>query len=522
MAIIQVRKDGSGDALTIQQGIQLAAIGDVVDVGPGVFNENVDLWKGVTLSGAGMNLTTVLGATRTAITARAFVFVSGQATLNLTQAAIDSGITTADYEVGRVVTATGIPANTRIVSKTPTSLTLSAAVTASVTSRTVSMSLQNDATMRIRGTNGTVTGLKIVGFDHPNPATEYSAVYFRNTGLGSAAASGWTITNCEIEAAGEAAILTDFAAGVGNITIANNRITGKTFVGDNPAAGNQFTIWNVPRQLVAIQTVNSGVNSFINNLVVGITGGQTIDGVDSYNTAVSIDSVGAVVTGNTFEVVSGTGYSLRVRGVNSIVENNSSPGTSAGYYILPNYVSGFQFEVGDMVFSSSKYWVCIENHTSAANNAPTGVDGASFWQEITIEQVNASGVYGVGVQTLATNTSIFLGLLSYLQSNPGQPVVVSFDSDFLKSFSAVSSDPIFSNEQNWNLVGYVYKHSNSSKRLFVGMKNGQKNKPMKLRQAISGETYLLDKVILSTANRNFLVIKRPQINRVDRYDITLA
>ena len=78
MATIYVKKDGSGDALTIQQGIQLAAIGDIVDIEAGTFDQNVDLWKGVTLQGAGLGSTIVTGLTRTAITARPFIFVTGQ------------------------------------------------------------------------------------------------------------------------------------------------------------------------------------------------------------------------------------------------------------------------------------------------------------------------------------------------------------------------------------------------------------------------------------------------------------
>jgi hypothetical protein len=329
MATIYVKKDGSGNALTIQQGIQLAALGDTVEIEAGTFDENIDLWKGVTLKGAGIGSTIITTTLRTAPTALAFVFVSGQTTLNLTQTAINSGATTTNYQVGRIVTASGIPSNTRIVSKTSTSLTLSAAAASAATSRTIAMAVQNDAGLRVRGTAGVVRDLKVVGFDHPtNPAVEYSAIYFRNAGLGSSAANGWEVFNCEFEANGEYALLCDSTSAIGNLNIHDCRISGKTFVGEYPAIGNQYSVWNVPRQLVTIQPVNVNV-IFQNNQITGITGGLTIDGIPSYNMAVTIDAVGAIVSGNTIDTDSGTGYALRVRGLNAQVSDNNSIGDSA-------------------------------------------------------------------------------------------------------------------------------------------------------------------------------------------------
>lgn len=521
MAIIYVKKDGSGNATTIQQGIQLAALGDTVEVEAGTFNENIDLWKGITLKGAGISQTIITGAIRTAPTARAFVFVTGQTTLNLTQAMIDSGVTTADYQVGRVLTASGIPANTRLVSKTATSITLSAAVTSAAASRTIAMGLQNDATIRVRGTNGVIRDMKFLGFDWSSPASEVAAIYLRNTGLGSAAASGWEIFNCEFVADGEYALLTDFAAGVGNLNIHNCKFTGKTFVGTNPGFGNQYSVANVPRQLVVIQSVNTAPIIFRDNEVEGITGGLTVDGIQSYNTAVTIDPVASQIIDNNIDVESGYGYGLRARGLNSIITGNTNVGTTAGYYILPSHSVGVLITTGTMISNSSKYWVCIQDHTSSATNAPTGVDGASYWSEITLEQVNSSSSFGVGVQILQTNSNVFEGLITPLQENPGQPIAVSYNAEFLKSFSVVSSNPQFSNEADWNLVGYIYKNTTSSKRLYVGFKNNEAAKAMKLRQAISGETYELNKVIIAKADKTFLAIKRADVNKAERYDITL-
>jgi hypothetical protein len=405
MSTIYVKKDGSGEALTIQQGIQLAQLGDTVEVEAGIFDENIDLWKGIILKGSGINQTIITGTLRSAVTARPFVFVSGQTTLSLTQAAIDSGITTTDYEVGRIVTASGIPTNARIVSKTPTSITISAAVTSSAATRTIAVVLQNEGSIRVRGTNGVIRDLKVVGFDHPSsPGVEYSSLYFRAAALGSAAANGWEIFNCEFEANGEYAILADSNSTIGNIDIHDCIVSGKTFVGQYPAVGNQFTVWNVPRQLVTLQSPNFGI-VFRDNIITGVTGGLTITGVPSYNTAVTVDAVGAIISGNTINTESGTGYALRARGLNADVSGNVVLGDSAGFYVLPNHSINVPILVGTMLLNSSRYWVCIQDHTSSASNSPLGAEGSNYWREITIGQVNASGIYGVGLSIIGSNNS---------------------------------------------------------------------------------------------------------------------
>lgn len=521
MATILVKKDGSGNAVTVQQGIQLASLGDTVEIEAGTFNENVDLWKGIILKGAGKDLTVITTTLRSAITARPFIFVTGQSTLNLTSAAISSGVTTADYEVGRIVTASGIPANTRIVSKTDTSLTLSAAVTSAASSRTIAMALQNDAGMRVRGTNGIIRDLKIVGFDHPtNPGVEYATLMFRPSGLGASAANGWEIFACEFEANGEYAVLAESSTAIGNLNFHDNIISGKTFVGDNPAVGNQFTVWNVPRQLVTFQANNTNI-TFQNNMITGVTGGLTIDGIPSYNTAVTIDAVGAIISGNTIDTVSGTGYGLRVRGLNALVQDNYNIGDSGGYYLLPNHSVGVLITVGTMIANSSKFWICTQEHTSSVTNAPAGVDGGLYWSEITLETVNASESFGVGVQSIGSNTNTIPALVAVEQENPGDPVHISYDPAILKTIPLVSANPAFSNEANWRLVGYIYKHTASSKRLYVGIRGTSVLKDMKLRQGQSGETYILDKVIVSNIDKTFLAIDGASIEGVSSYDITL-
>jgi hypothetical protein len=234
-----------------------------------------------------------------------------------------------------------------------------------------------------------------------------------------------------------------------------------------------------------------------------------------------VDPGGSIITGNTIDVEAGTGYGLRARGLNSTVEDNYNLGNTAGYYILPNLSTGVLITVGTMIANSSKYWVCIQEHTSAANNAPTGVDGALFWSEITLEQVNESGVYGIGLQVIDTNSNELAALVELLQENPGDPIQLSYDAGMLKAIPNVSGNPTFSDENNWALVGYIFKHTASSKRLYVGIRSGSVGKDMKLRQSLSGESYALDKIVLLTSDKTVLPVERNEIEDVANYDITL-
>jgi len=467
MATIYVKKDGSGNATTIQQGIQLSQVGDVVEIEAGTFNENIDLWKGVTLKGAGKSQTIITGLTRSAITARTFTWSLGSATLN-----VSAGGDLSAYEVGRIVTATGIPTNTRIVSKTSTSLVISANTTqAATTARAVAMGLQNDATMRVRGTNGIIRDMKVVGFDHSNPASEYAALYFKNTGLGSVAANNWEMFNCEVVANGEYALLTDFAAGVGNLNIHDCKFSGKTFMGNNPATGNQFSVWNVPRQLVAVQSANTGVNKFMNNEIIGVTGGLTIDGISSFNTAVTFDPANSIVSGNIINGTHGYGYALRVRGAGSVVENNKN------FSLQGNSNAGFLI-------------------------GPTG-----------------SQVSGLSI---GSNLSIEATLVSSSQSVAGQPVVVSVEKTQLKSLPKVTSSLEFSDDSSWKLVTCVFKKTGSSKRLVSSSRNLDNPKSVKLKSGmVSGDEFQLHRIIISKPDRSSLVLKREEIDNAESFDFIL-
>lgn len=586
MSTFYVKKDGSGTHDSIQSAIYDAQNGDVVNVGEGTWYENIELYKAVELIGAGKDVTFVQGqltnqtfagatffqgedvvtvpsttnlirgrrvtatnfaansrvseiisptqfrvfpaTTASTITKTAVSVVSGSSTITLPNTtSVVVGMKVTGLGVSGVITA--INTTTKVITlNTPNTengsnvlLTFRAARAVTVTMPSLFSGSTFPASIQVMNValdGWKIKDMTITGFDNPNPATEVAAI-----GISSAAHANWIIDNCKVIADGDYALITSYNNPMLSGLVQNCIFDGKTFVGNNPATGNQFSVFNVPRQLVVLQTIN-GI-SFINNQVIGITGGLTVDGVESYNTAVTNDGNGAVITGNTFAGNFGTGYALRARGYEPVVSENTNNTNSpnSGFYVLPTHATGISYKIGDMVFVSSKYFECIEAHTSAVNTHPvTGVNTATYWEEVTIVEVNASGSYGVGVQELGSNVATFDALVSLLQEAAGSNVEVSLDVESLKALSKVSQNASFSNEEDWDMVSIVLKHSTSAKRLVSGMRNLSESKQVKLKPSMqSGDLFELHKIIIAKEGRVLLVLKRSDIDRVSSYKIVL-
>lgn len=536
MATYYVRKDGSGTHTTIQSAFLSANTGDTINVGPGIFEENVDFYKnGITLQGAGKTQTEVKGVLEANVS-KTCTFSSGSTTIS-----VPAG--TAGFIVGRHVQGTGFANGARIVSISANSFTISIATTSARTNQAIVMPAVPSAVV-VRGSNHIVKGMKITGVQalSSRTITDNAAIFFRtaNAAAGSTAAVGYILEDCIIEARGESAIMTDAAGSVGNGIIRNNIVQGKTFVGSEaaqvpafgtmsktgkvlsrrtiefsevsgitgPHAGNsqgseitpglrvasvnglvvtttadipvsyvtgqsysfsfanvQFNFPNVARQLVVIQSVNLA-SQFLNNTVNGVTG----SGI-SYNTAVTVDTANAIVTGNTIDGEFKYGYALRARGAGATVQNNvnRAPGAraNAGFLIGPTGSQSFGLNIG-------------------------------------------------------TNTTISKLFVEPSQSNAGQPVSVEIQKSDLKAISKVANDPVYSNESNWNLVVCVYKHKDSSKRLVSASRDLSVPKSMKLKSGmVSGQEYQLHKIIITKADRSMLVLKRSEIDNASSYDFIL-
>lgn len=181
-------------------------------------------------------------------------------------------------------------------------------------------------TVIIQSNNVTLGGINqgftIKGYDSPSPGLEYAAVYVQG------ARSNVTIRGNEIFADGEAGLLTETGQAVTNFVVSANTFSGKTFVGAE--AGdcgftNQFTAFNVPRQLVVIQT-GTGI-TFTSNNIVGVAGSASsfpgCEATGQGNTLVTIDANNATIRGNTFAgTTTRFGHSLRVRGTGANISCN--------------------------------------------------------------------------------------------------------------------------------------------------------------------------------------------------------
>lgn len=456
MATLFVRKDGSGTHTEIQEAIYDSAVGDTIVIEPNMFTENVDLYKGVTLQGSGREATILQGSLETSVV-RTFTCALGSTTLTMAAG-------TAGLKKGRLISGTGIPANARIASVGATSITISAATTAARNTATNATMPAIESTVRVRGSGGSIRQMKIIGFDSPNAASETAAVFYRNTGGGSSAATNQLLEDCWLVADGEYALLTDAISNVQNLTIRANKFTGKTFVGPNPSSGNQFTVFNVPRQLVTIQAANVGC-TFTDNTIEGITGGTTVDGTPSFNTACTVDPASAVVSNNVIRSVSGYGYALRVRGASAVVQGNTA------------YSFGQYSSMGFLI--------------SGAGATDSG------------------------------NSNITMGLVAVQAA--GESFQVQMEKNSVKSIPKVAAHPVFSSESNWNMVTYVFKKVGSSRRLCCSFKDFAAQVEMKRRAGMSaGEQYELHKIICADAFRGLLVVKRSEIDGASGYDFTLT
>jgi len=228
-------------------------------------------------------------------------------------------------------------------------------------------------------------GFKIIGIDNGKPAVENAAVYFQGDH------SNAVVKGNEIVANGDHGLLTEAGSNIVGFVIDSNVFSGKTFVGDRPAGegfSQQFTLPNVPRQLVVISGPNASEVTFTNNRVVGVAGGFNNDGNPQGNTLVTIDAQGSLnkyttIKYNTFEgTTSRYATSLRVRKGNTTIENNTfkstgllTPGT--GHIYLENnpinsaLINANAFDKGVYIESTTggTVGISVNVFTSAA---PTG------------------------------------------------------------------------------------------------------------------------------------------------------
>jgi hypothetical protein len=194
---------------------------------------------------------------------------------------------------------------------------------------------------------GVGQGFTIVGIDNGSAGLENAAVYFQGNH------SNAQVRDNEIVANGDAGLMTEFGGVISGFIIDGNEFSGQTFVGAVPAGygfGNQFTLPNVPRQLVVIGCgagcLNTSNTTFTNNVVSGTAGGindntgagGTADDCSTNgapttpcqqgNNLVTIDSNGATITGNVFTGTTARfATAFRARGAATTISGNTFDST---------------------------------------------------------------------------------------------------------------------------------------------------------------------------------------------------
>jgi len=185
--------------------------------------------------------------------------------------------------------------------------------------------------------DGPDTGFTIKGFDGADPGQEKAAVYLVGGGNPT---NNFRLVGNEVVAAGEAALLSEWNAPITNAHISQNIFSGETFVGFTPAVGNQFTVANVARQLIAFgQGSNPATNpasgiEFIDNQVIGSAGGNGVG-----NILVTIDAANSLIKDNVFTGQTGDDQSsFRARGPGTSLIDNTIDGSvhqspSSGFFV---------------------------------------------------------------------------------------------------------------------------------------------------------------------------------------------
>ncbi|MFZ4590362.1 MAG: right-handed parallel beta-helix repeat-containing protein [Ignavibacteria bacterium] len=262
-------------------------------------------------------------------------------------------------------------------------------------------------------------GFTIIGIDNGASGIENAAVYF----IGGSHTNN-IIKGNDVRANGDEAFMCEYNADVTYFTIDNNIFSGQTFVGANPGIGDQWTVPNIPRQIVVMGGGSGGTNThhitFTNNNITGISGGLTTGGLESGNTLVTIDADNSVVTGNTFNGTTkkwqntSSSYSLRIRRGSTTLTGNTfnSSGLSstcahlllAGQTVTPSMISSNTFDRVVYILGTTGIGFEIQPLINVVTAGTTIYIGAGiYFESVTINKsIILIGTAGAIIQAPAT------------------------------------------------------------------------------------------------------------------------
>jgi hypothetical protein len=620
MATIYVKKDGSGNHTNIQPAIYQAVNGDIIDIGAGVFNENVELMgKSLTIQGAGKDITVIQGKFANDVVSGCSFF-GGESVITVPS--------TSALMVGKFVTGTSVTSNSRIssiLSPTTIQVSIATATTGNITKTGVTWA-SGSSTITLPSTTAVVVGMKVEGagvnalVTAYNTTTRVVTISSPTTASGSAATllfrksnngiavtqisspssssgpgsimitgssdglviknltaigfdgyvgqeaaalfftagtapghSNFLVENCRFTANGDSAVMCGSNPYLSNGTFQNCIIDGKTFTGSEPADVPSFST-HVTQGVIQSIGASSSVIRFSD--MRGIIVGRTFTCASAFAGSATISAIsGSDVTFNkiaTFNVGSTLDctFTLTAYVVPNCARNlfyigqNSSPNNTSNITFKNNVVNG---QTGAKIAATGSVnmfnsAVTIESVGGLVeNNLIDGNFGAGVnsllsnfaircRQANIVVQNNTNIVSGgrknseylVALGTSTNNVTIDTALVEPTQTASGQSVSIKMDKDTLKSNTKVLSNVGFSNEANWRMVSFIFKHTGSSKRLATGFKNLSSIRLMKLKNGmLSGQKYELIKVIISKADRSILTINRNEIDNVSGFDITL-
>ena len=561
MSTITVRKDGSGTYTTILEAYLAASPNDIIDIGAGTFVESLEWYKNnIQIIGAGRDQTIIQGNYVAGALSQATGCSWTLGNNFFTYTAQNTGTVFIPFAVGMSVGDTsatlavpgGFPAASQITSIDVANkrVYINKTFTATQTGKTVKH-YGVQATFEVRSAGFNISGVKIIDMSGSvvSGSVEYSAIFLGANTVTPALSkysgshsTGFSISDCEIVADGDSAILSEANAGVGNGSVSSCIISGRTFTGQySPGTGNAV------KSPVFFQANNLPI-TFVDNTVDAVCGGfmNTTPPTFGGNQAVTIDANNSVISGNKIRAraqnpdgsyASLNALALRVRGLGSTVSQNTNKCygglTNLGYLHTPQFGTSFYnkaINLNQIVFKSGKFFKCIQAYTptSAIPKDPTVAGSNTHWTEITTDPTLASQLdaanYGYYVMNIlgSLNITALMPISIATQSASGEPLTSEVDRAQVAVLEKVSSDPIFNDQENWHLVTCVYKKVGSSARLVSSFPSGVESKELKLRSGMAAaDSFQLHKIILSDADRNLLVIKRSELAEASDSDFDL-
>jgi hypothetical protein len=474
---------------------------------------------------------------------------------------------TTSVAVGHKVEGTGVNAIITAWNSTTKTATLSSPITQTGSGVVLSFKLARTGTLTqvaspssssgpgsimVMGiTDGVVIkDLTALGFDG-TVGQEAAALFF--TAGTSPGHQNFLIDNCRFTAVGDSAVMCGSNPYMNHGTFQNCIIDGKTFTGSEPADVPSFSTY-VASGIVKSIGASTSVITFSD--MRGIINGRTFTCASAFAGSATISAVsGSDVTFNkiaTFNVgdTLDCTFTLTAYAVPNCARNlfyigqNITPCNTQNITFKNNVVNGQSGAVISATGSVQMFNTAVTIESVGGlveNNLIDGNFGAGLnplgsnyaircRQAEIIVQNNTNMETGgrinsefyVALGTSINNINITKAFVEPLQASSGQAVAVGIDSVQLKAISKVSSDAVFSNEANWHLVSCIYKHENSSRRLFTSFNDLGVTRNMKLKSGmVSGDKFQLHKIIISTSNRTLLVLKRDEISNAETYDFTL-